>query len=148
MTDGFDRDVRLHVYRTFADRGTPPSVDETAAALGSSAGDVAAAYRRLADAHAFVLAAGSLDVWLANPFSAVPTAFRVESERGAWWGSCVWDGLAILAMLGIDGTVSTACADCEEPLPLRVTGGRLAPVDGVAHFAVPARRWWDDIGYT
>ena len=76
-------------YRTFADRGTPPSVDETAAALGSSAGDVAAAYRRLADAHAFVLAAGSLDVRLASPFSAVPTAFRVESERGAWWGSCV-----------------------------------------------------------
>jgi hypothetical protein len=29
-----------------------------------------------------------------------------------------------------------------------VAGGSLEPAAGIAHFAVPARRWWDNIGYT
>ena len=42
----------------------------------------------------------------------------------------------------------TSCPDCEEPMEFRVEGGELLSGDGVAHFAVPARHWWDDIGYT
>jgi hypothetical protein len=33
-------------------------------------------------------------------------------------------------------------------MELRVEGGELGEGDGVAHFAVPAARWWDDIGFT
>jgi hypothetical protein len=33
-------------------------------------------------------------------------------------------------------------------MTLRVEGGALEPAEGVAHFGVPARRWWDNIGYT
>jgi Alkylmercury lyase len=53
-----------------------------------------------------------------------------------------------VAMLGGDGTVSTQCADCGEPMELSVQDGVLQEHEGVAHFAVPARGWWDDIGYT
>jgi hypothetical protein len=31
---------------------------------------------------------------------------------------------------------------------LEVRGGALAHGEGVVHFAVPARRWWDNIGFT
>jgi hypothetical protein len=51
-------------------------------------------------------------------------------------------------MLGTDARIETTCADCGEPLELLVRGGSLEPVDWVAHFAVPAARWWDDIGHT
>ena len=51
-------------------------------------------------------------------------------------------------MLGGTGTVSTQCADCGSQLELEVRDGVLAEPEGVAHFAVPARHWWDDIGYT
>jgi hypothetical protein len=33
-------------------------------------------------------------------------------------------------------------------MEFRVEGGELRSGAGVSHFAVPARHWWDDIGYT
>ena len=144
-----DTDVRLHIYRELADRSRAPSVEETASALGAEADEVGDAYRRLAEGRVIVLEPGATDIWMANPFSARPTSFRVRSGDRAWWGTCVWDGPGILAMLDADGTVTTTCPDCDEELVLRVEGGRLSGPDGaVAHFAVPAADWWDDIGFT
>jgi hypothetical protein len=85
---------------------------------------------------------------MANPLSAFPTPFWVETPRGGYWGTCVWDAFGIVAMLGRTGTVSTQCPDCGEAIELVVENGQLEPHDGVAHFAVPARRWWHNIGYT
>jgi hypothetical protein len=85
---------------------------------------------------------------MANPLSAFPTPFWVETPRGAFWGNCIWDAFGVVAMLGGDGTVSTLCLDCSEQMELRVEGFQLEPADGIAHFAVPARCWWDNIGYT
>ena len=95
-----------------------------------------------------VLAPGTLDVWMANPLSAVPTPFRVETEGRGYFGNCVWDALGIPAMLGVDGRVDTSCPDCGEPLTFSVRESELEPVDAVAHFAVPAVRWWENIAYT
>lgn len=144
-----DEDVRLHIYRRFVEDATPPSVAQTSAALGVSRDDVAASYRRLAEGHVVVLEPGSLDVWMANPLSARPTSFRVRTEGGReYFAPCVWDAPGILAMLEIDGTADTVCPDCDAPLSLEVRDGDLVPTEAVAHFAVPARRWWDDIGFT
>jgi hypothetical protein len=93
-------------------------------------------YRRLEQARVIVLAPGTLNVWMANPLSAVPTSFRVETQLGSFWGNCVWDALGIPAMLGADGRVATSCPDCGEPIALEIRDGELAPVDAVIHFAV------------
>jgi hypothetical protein len=85
---------------------------------------------------------------MANPLSAIPTPFRVETERGAYWGNCVWDGLGVIAMLGGDGTLATSCPDCGARMSLGVRDAELAPAEGVVHFAVPAARWWENIAYT
>jgi hypothetical protein len=85
---------------------------------------------------------------MANPFCALPTTFDVTAERGRWWGTCVWDSFGIPAALDADATIRTSCPDCKEPMEFRVEGGELRSGAGVAHFAVPARHWWDDIGYT
>jgi hypothetical protein len=143
-----DRDVRLAVYRRFVDDGRPPSVADVAGAVGVGAEEVEAAFDRLEASRVLVFQPGTRDIWMANPLCAVPTGFRVRAARGEWWGTCVWDALGIPAMLGEDAVVSTSCPDCDEPFELRVEGGRLRPVEGVAHFAVPARRWWEDIGFT
>ena len=142
------RDVRLHIYAEFVESGAPPTVAESAAALGVAPGEVEHAYRELESTRVIVLAPGTLNVWMANPFSAVPTPFRVETERRAYWGNCIWDALGIPAMLRTDATVSTWCPDCQEPMALRVASAALQPAEGVIHFAVPAARWWDNIGFT
>jgi hypothetical protein len=144
-----DSDVRLHIYRTFVRDGRPPTAAETATALDISEAEAADAYRRLHEAHAIVLEPGALEVRMANPLSARPTAFRVRTADGrSYFGTCSWDGPGVLAMLGVDGTVATACPDCDEPLTMEIRGGELQPIDAVAHFAVPAARWWEDIGHT
>lgn len=145
MTDG---DVRVHLMERFLAEGRPPSVAESAVALDASEEDVAAVYHRLQEERVIVLAPGTLDVWMAAPLSAVPTPFPVETERGMYYGNCIWDALGIPAMLGCEATIAASCADCGDPLPIRVRNGELRDGDGVAHFAVPAARWWDNIGHT
>lgn len=147
--DALQNQVRLHLYQRFVERGRPPTVAETAAEMGAAADDVAGAYRALAEGHVIVLEPGSLDVWMANPLSARPTPFPVETADGRrYFGNCAWDAPGVLAMLGSDGGVSTRCPDCGEALEMTIAGGSPEPTDAVAHFAVPAARWWEDIGYT
>jgi hypothetical protein len=138
----------VHLYERFVEDGRPPSVAETAAALGLEEAESADAYRRLAETHVLVLEPGTTTVRMAAPLSAVPTPFRVETERGSFFGNCIWDGLGTIAMLGRSGRVETACPDCREPLAFEVRDGELEALDAVVHYAVPAARWWDDIGFS
>jgi hypothetical protein len=146
--EAFDRDVRLRLYGRFVETGRPPSAAETAEALGVAPGEVESAYRRLHDERVIVLHPGTTEVWMANPLSAVPTPFSVEAGGRSFFGNCVWDALGVVAMLGGTGRVTTTCPDCGDPLALQVREGSLFAGDGLVHYEVPARRWWDDIGYT
>jgi hypothetical protein len=142
-----DRDVRLHIYHSFLALGTPPAVAETARGLERDPAEVAAAYRRLADARAIVLRSGTLDVLMAMPLSAVPTRFDVQLGHRAYSGNCVWDAMGIPAMLHQDARITAVCGDCDERIVLDVTDGRLRG-EGVIHFGVPARDWWKDIEFS
>ena len=95
-----------------------------------------------------MLSPGSPNLWLANPFAALPTAFPVIAGEHRWYGMCVWDALGILAVAGRDGLAPTMCPVSGAPLELRVERGELIGGLGVVHFAVPASRWWEDIGFT
>lgn len=144
-----DADVRRHVYGRLAEGAAAPSVSETAAALGLEADEVEASYRRLHELRALVLRPGTGEIWMAHPFSAVPTDFRVGASDGRrWWANCAWDALGIPAATGADADVATSCADCGRPIELEVRDGEVAPAAAVTLFVVPAARWWDDIGFT
>jgi hypothetical protein len=148
VTLTLDNRVRLAIYERFVDEGRPPAAEEVAAALDITTAEAHESYRRLHDAHVIVLMPGLSRIWMANPLSAIPTAFRVRTERGNFWGNCIWDALGAVAMLGGKGVVETRCADCDEPMTIRVDQSRLVDGEGLAHYAVPAAHWWDDIGFT
>ena len=141
-----ERRVRAHVYGWLVGTGRAPDADTVAAALSSTASDVRVALERLAAAHALVLAPGSTDIWMAHPFSALPTDYPVTAGDRSYFANCAWDAAGILAMVG-DGRCRTTCADCGDQLVFDVDGGDLVGA-GVVHFAVPARRFWDDIAFT
>jgi Alkylmercury lyase len=149
VVDAFDLDVRRQVYFSVVANGRPPTPADTAAVLERGEDEVAAAYRRLHDAHALVLFPGTTEVWMAHPFCFAPTPHRVWAGGRAWTATCAWDALGIPAALHGDGRVESECACCAEAISLEVRDGEL--VDGaeeLVHFLVPARRWWDDIGFT
>jgi hypothetical protein len=147
-TAELDNAVRLHIYQRFVATAAPPTVTETAGELARPADEIAESYRRLEQARVIVLAPGTLNVWLANPLCASPSPFHVETPRGEFWGICAWDALGVVAMLGGEGRVRTHCPDCNEPMTFRVKRRELETPDGVAHFVVPARHWWDNIAFT
>ena len=140
-----DRAVRIAVYEHAVERSVPPRATALADRCGLGVERVRESLERLADARALVLQPQSREILMAAPFSAVPTAFAVRAAGRTYHANCIWDALGIPAMLGVDALVETACACCGEAMAPRVEGGRLAPLEGVAHFAVPARRWWQDI---
>jgi hypothetical protein len=143
----FDQRVRFHVYDAVMRAGAPPSIEAVAAAMASDAGEVADAFRRLADAHVLVLQRDHNEILMAPPFSAVPTPFLVETPRVSAYGNCIWDALGIAAMLRSDARIVTSCGDCGTAAEVFVDGGKVRG-EGVMHFAVPARKWWDDIVFT
>jgi hypothetical protein len=143
-----DKTARCFVY-DFAERaGLPPTVAQAAGALSLSEGEVAASFRRLAAARMLVLQTGSDEILMAPPYSAVPTPFVVESAGRSYYANCVWDALGVPAMLRRDARVRTSCGCCGAAMTLGVANGSLAEAQGVIHFALPARRWWDDIAFT
>ena len=137
--------VRAAVYDGMMTRGAAPLIDDLAAQLGLARERVAGSLERLAAGRALVLQRDSREVLMANPFSAVPTPFAVQAAGKLYYGNCVWDALGIPAVLGTDARIECSCGCCGEAMSLAVTGDALEPTDGAVHFAIPARRWWEDI---
>jgi Alkylmercury lyase len=142
-----DREVRLHVFRQTAKTARAPKPEEIATTLGRAEPDVEESLRRLAASHLLVLAPGTSNVWIAPPFCAVPTDFRVRADGRTYWGICIWDALGIPAALHADATITARCGDCGDELGLDVQEGRLVRGEGIVHFAVPAIQWWENIAF-
>ena len=85
---------------------------------------------------------------MAGPFSAVPTSYRVRAGRRMWWANCAWDMLGIAALVGEPVEIEAQCTDCGQPMPMHIDLREELDIDAVVHFLVPARRWYDDIGFT
>src|SRR5712692_228820 len=98
-----ERDVRVQVYRLFVELGRAPVPAEIAHALDLRQDAVEDAIRRLAADHALVLAPGTPYIWMANPFSAIPTPFSVGAGGRTFFGNCIWDAMGVVAMLGEPG---------------------------------------------
>jgi hypothetical protein len=147
--DEFDLRIRNEIYSSFVRDGLAQTPAETASALGLPEQTVEEALRRLHDAHALVLQPDGREIRMLNPFSAVETPYRVEAGGRSWFANCAWDALGIPAALHTDGRIECGCPDCGERLELEVRKGELVGgADLLVHFVVPARRWWDDIGFT
>ncbi len=146
--DEHDRALRSRTYDLFVKLGRAPTATEVAAACRLELSEVESGWRRLHDQHAIVLDTTTGEIRMANPFSAVPTAFRVEAD-GRWWhANCAWDAFGICAALHTDGRIETVCPDCGEPLTVEVRDRRPDDETLLFHCLVPAARWWDDIVFT
>jgi hypothetical protein len=146
--DRLDFEIRRHIYDQLLNGHAAPTIAATADALSVEPSAVRAGFERLAQARNLVLQEGSREIMMAQPFSAVPTPFHVEADGHRWWGPCIWDALGILAMVKQDGRVLTACGDCGEAMTLTIIEGALAEGEGIIHFGLPAKHWWDNIVFT
>lgn len=146
--DAADLELRNATYATFVELGRAPEATEIAARLGRSTAAVLEGWVRLDAEHALVLQPGGRNLRMANPFSAVPTRYRVQAQSRTWYGNCAWDAIGICAALHSDGVIDFACPDCDEPIRLAITDGEPDDLTLRFHCLVPAAEWWQDIGFT
>jgi hypothetical protein len=142
----FERLVRARVIQTLCNTSVAPSVAELSVMLAADQVQVRQALHALAGEHRLALQPDTDQVWMAHPFSAVQTDFLVHIGGRDWYANCVWDGLSILALLG-DGVLETHSPATGDLLTYVVRDSCVYG-EGIVHFLVPPRSFWDDIGFT
>lgn len=136
--------VRAESYRLLIRSGSGPTVTELSTACALPEADVEAALRKLQEDHLLAITPDGSRVLMAHPFSGVPTGHEAVVGERRWHASCAWDALAILSLMG-DGEALVSSGD--DVLRWTVSAGVVSP-GGVIHMRVPARHFWDDIGFT
>lgn len=145
-----DDDLRLRnlTYARFAEFGRAPTAAEIAVASDRDRSEVVSGWQRLHAEHALVLDPANGAIRMANPFSGVPTAYRVQAAGRWWYANCAWDAFGICAALHDDGQIEASCPDCGEALRIMIRDQRPDNQSLLFHCLVPAARWWDDIVFT
>ncbi|RMF59599.1 MAG: hypothetical protein D6748_06045 [Calditrichaeota bacterium] len=144
----FDVQVKLAIYRHFAETGQRPTLEEIASRVASSAERILAAYRRLRTLRVLVLEEDGVSIRMAPPFSGIPTQYLVVSHKVLYYANCAWDTLGVPAALHQSAIVHSRCEQSGIPLKLKVELDGPEPCDWVFHSLVPAAKWWDDIVFT
>jgi hypothetical protein len=149
VSEELDTKVKLTIYRTLADTGVAPTSGEVAQTTDLSEDEVRAAFARLHQKRLLVPEPGDPShIRMAPPFSGVPTAFPVEARGKRYYANCVWDAFGIAAALHADAVIPASDGFSGDPLTLEVKNQQPVPQPYVAHFAIPAAHWWDDIIHT
>jgi Alkylmercury lyase len=149
MPNELEIKVKLALYNLIAETGSVPGSADIARAIDLEENKVQEAFSRL---HAQRLVVPEPKdpsrLRMAPPFSGVPTSFPVEARGKRYYANCVWDAFGVAAALHCDAVIPACDGFSGDPLELEVKDSRPVPQDYVAHFAVPAAHWWDDIVFT
>jgi hypothetical protein len=164
-----DRDLRIGVYEWIVERGMPPSNRELAASFGVAERDLTRALAALKIGKTVLVHPRTGEIWMAGPFAATESPYKVIGRKNHWFANCAWDMLGVAVIVNEPVRIEARCTDCDEPMTLdveprvdfvmvreskgssdpdRSMGGAYLGMTTVVHFLVPARRWYDDIGFT
>ena len=140
--------LRVFVYDELLDRGAPPSLGDIAGHFGVAPNEARRALAELRIGKTILVHPHTGEVWMAGPFSAAETAYRVTLGRRQWWANCAWDMFGVAVIVGATVRVDARCTDCGEAISVICDPEAPPNDDAVVHFLLPARRWYEDIGFT
>ena len=80
--------TRHFVYHYFAETTRAPRVTDTARHFNIRNEEAGRIYTELNNRHAFFLEPGTLNIRMANPFSAIPTDFKVHANGKTYFANC------------------------------------------------------------
>jgi hypothetical protein len=151
--------VRAFIYNHFADTSHPPSVDETAHHFDIDIEEASELYKELHNRHALFLEPEMSTIRMANPFSGIPTDFKVHANGKTYYANCAWDMLGIPAALHSDAVIEAVCTESNDSVRLEVRDGQISTQDDLSagdgglsefrvHFPLPFARWYDNLVFT
>jgi hypothetical protein len=140
--------VRAYVYNHFADTTQAPTVDEAAQNFNISTEETGELYKELHNRHSFFLEPKTLTIRMANPFSGIPTDFKVHANGKVYFANCAWDMLGIPAALHCDAVIEAVVTESNETVMLEVKNVQINNNQYLVHFPLPFARWYDDLVFT
>jgi len=141
--------VKLAVYQITSETGRIPNSRGVAQKIDIAETEVLGAFGRLYGKRLLLPEPGDpTRIRMAPPFSGVPTKFPVEANGKQYYANCVWDAYGIAAALHCDAISRASDGHTGQPLTLEVKNGAPVLKPYVAHFAVPAAHWWDNLVFT
>ena len=140
--------LRVFIYEELVDRAAPPSIAAIGQRFGIPPNEARSALGALRIGKTILVHPQTGELWMAGPFSAVETPYRVTLDHRQWWANCAWDMFGVAQIVGAPVRVETRCTDCGEPIALVCDPAAPPNGEGVVHFLLPARRWYEDIGFT
>jgi hypothetical protein len=149
VDDNFIWQVRAFIYEHFVKTTCAPRVTDIAENLGLTTEQATQVLLALHEKHAIFLEPGTVNIRIANPFSAIPTPFRVDIHGQTYVANCAWDCFGIVAALhASEASIYSTCAHSGADLHLRVTQDSVSSNGEVVHFLVPFQNWYDDLVFT
>jgi hypothetical protein len=140
--------LRVFVYEWLVSHSLPPTAGEIAEHWRTDEDSVKRMLGALEIGKTVLVDPKSGEIWMAGPFAASPTPYRVIGSRASWWANCAWDMLGIAALASEPVRIEASCTDCREAMTMHADPSAGASDPGIVHFLLPARRWYDDIGFT
>ena len=149
MSGELETSVKLAIYEMTAETGRVPDASEVSSKLDIGENEVLTAFGRLQSKRLLLPEPEDpTRIRMAPPFSGVPTSFPVQADGKLYYANCVWDDYGVAAALQCDAISRASDGHTGEPLTLEVKNGRPVLQPYVAHFAVPAAHWWDNLIFT
>ena len=142
------RDLRIFTYDWIIEHGLPPTIREIGAHVSLDADDARRALADLKIGKTILPHPETGEIWMAGPFASSPTPYRVFGARASWWANCGWDMFGIPVITGEPVRIEASCTDCGESVTIHADPLAGTSDSAVVHFLLPARQWYDDIGFT
>jgi hypothetical protein len=140
--------LRRFIYEEIFATGAPPSSGRIASQFGVDADEARASIAAMKIGKTVLPQPKTGEIWMAGPFAAKPTNYEATRDGKRWWANCAWDMLGAAALVGYPVTVRGSCEDCGDPFSLRIDSREQVMPSWFVHVLVPARQWYDDVGFT
>lgn len=140
--------LRIFVYDHLAANGFPPTLSEIGRHFGVTPSAARQELAALKIGKTILVHPESGEIWMAGPFSSTKTDYEVVAGARTYWANCAWDMLGIPMILNTPAQAHTKCTDCGSPMTIDCDPSRAPAENAVVHFLVPARHWYEDIGFT
>ena len=86
-TNELDKSVRGYIYNSFAKTGLAPTTVMIADHFGIQIASAENCLERLSEEHQIALAPGSHSIWMAHPFSGLPTNYTAKIKSKEYFAN-------------------------------------------------------------
>jgi hypothetical protein len=144
------QNVRKYLFDSFLEQGEGPVLEDIMQMYNLSRQATSTILHDLETNRTLVLVPGTVRVYMVNPFSNVPTPFKVSTGGRGYFAASAVDAMGFHPMLhDQDTTINSYCHHCAMPLRVRLKNGKVAEDSNndetIVSITVPARNWWDNI---